>query len=129
MGFFNRKPKIVTQTVALLKEQIDEARPNNPLWKDKFGSEYALGYIMSFSTVLIKSKTHDDDVTSDGVLEVFESLFGSKDGIRVMQTANQYKNTKDFEMGLEDARNDLIEFIDKSGERPNRLHSFLTGNR
>ena len=123
--FFKPKPKIIKQTATLLREQIDEAMPDNDLWHEKFGSKFALGYIMGFSTILIKSKTKDDEITANGTKKVFENLFGKDKGIRVMQTANISQNTEEFKNGLEKARLDLIEFIDKDGDRPHSLKDFL----
>lgn len=123
--FFMPKPKIIEQTATLLREQIDEAMQNNDLWHEKFGSKFALGYVMGFSTMLIKSKTKDDIVTADGTKKVFENLFGKDKGIRVMQTANIYQDTNEFKDGLEKARLDLIEFINKDGDRPHSLKDFL----
>lgn len=122
------KNKIIKQTTALLREQINEAMSDNDLWHEKFGSKFALGYIMGFSTILIKSKTKNEEEVASGTKKVFENLFGKDKGIRVMATASISQKTEEFENGLEQARIDLIEFIDNDGERPHGLKYFLKGN-
>ena len=128
LKFFKPKNKIIKQTITLLKEQINEAIPNNELWREKFGSKFALGYIMGFSVILIKSKSKNKEVTADGTKKVFENLFGKDEGMRVMATASISQETEEFKNGLEQARIDLVEFIDNDGERPCGLKKFLKGN-
>jgi len=125
LKFFQSKNKIIKQTTTLLKEQINEAMSNNKLWSEKFGSKFVLGYIMGFSTILIKSKTKSKEETANGTKKVFENLFGKDNGIRVMETASISQETKEFKNGLEQARVDLIEFINNDGEKSHGLKDFL----
>lgn len=123
--FFKPKNKIVKQTTSLLREQIDKAKTNNDQWNEKFGSKFSIGYIMGFSTILIKSKIKNDKDTANGTEGVFENLFGRKDGIKIMATAKMYSGNDEFKEGLEKARIDLFEFIDNDGESPHSLFDFL----
>jgi len=122
---FKSESKIIKQTTVLLREQIDEAMPDNNLWREKFGSKFVLGYITGFSVILIKSKTKNEKETASGTQKVFENLFGKDRGMRIMQTANIYQKAEEFQNGLEQARLDLIEFIDNNGKRPDGLKNFL----
>jgi hypothetical protein len=123
--FLKPKNKIVEQTTSLLHEQIDKAKINNDQWNEKFGSKFSLGYIMGFSTILIKSKTKNDKDTANGTEGVFENLFGRKNGVKRIATAKMYSENNEFKKGLEKARIDLIEFVDNDGESPHSLFDFL----
>ena len=128
LKFFKPKNKIIKQTAILLKEQINEAMLNNELWSEKFESKFVLGYIMGFSTILIKSKTKNKEETANGTKKVFENLFGKDNGMRVMATASISQETEEFKKGLEQGRIDLIEFINNDGEKPHGLKDFLKNN-
>jgi hypothetical protein len=127
-NIFKSDPIIFKQVTRLLKEQIDESIPNNNSWKKNFGNAFTLGYIFAFSSMLIKSKTKDDAITARGTLKVFNNLFGKKDGIRMIATANAHSNTEEFKNGAEQARLDCVEFIDNGGEKPHSLKDFLISN-